>query len=204
MKSCLHDHYRALRLGCPKYSPSLTARLCGSTWQRTKPHFHAITSRGSRVQSAVALVIVEAHYGSHFTEIGRLRVATEHQPRRKWPSRGLQCSASMDPNGGPGLIGLPDLHKLPFHLSILHGEPKTENPPLERGIGIVGAPDIDLPSNYHMFVGWWWMPEALYDESGFKYAILGGRNRRSQSILRRLSSRTVASRGIFRNAKLCT
>lgn len=88
----------------------------------------------------------------------------------KWPSHEFRCSAKVQADEDLELVGAPDIRGLPVQLSLIRGEYRPNEKPLERGIGILAffeeqpASPPDIPRMNPFLHGWWWLPEASYDE----------------------------------------
>jgi hypothetical protein len=89
---------------------------------------------------------------------------------RKWPAHKFACSAKAHEDERLELIGAPDIRTLHFDLLLIRGEYRPDDKPLERGIGILAFADEtessapDIPHIDAFMYGWWWLPEAHYDE----------------------------------------
>jgi hypothetical protein len=90
----------------------------------------------------------------------------------QWPPRQLRCIARTSGQEQLQLAGGPAIHTLDFYLLISRGEyvPRQGDHGLERGIGILAfaedfPPEGDIRGLERFCHGWWWMPEALYDET---------------------------------------
>ena len=88
---------------------------------------------------------------------------------KQWPDRQFRCMARPhDYEGSIEFVGGPDLASLPTDISIVRGEYKPD-PPIERGIGVFAfyreTPQRDDLDGIPAFLGgWFWLPEATYDE----------------------------------------
>ena len=88
------------------------------------------------------------------------------------PPRQLRCIARTSGQEELQLTGGPSIRTLDFYLLISRGEyvAAEGEHPLARGIGILAfaeerQPEGDIPGSEPFCHGWWWMPDALYDEA---------------------------------------
>jgi hypothetical protein len=88
------------------------------------------------------------------------------------PPRQLRCIARTSGQEELQLTGGPSIRTLDFYLLISRGEyvPAEGEHALASGIGILAfaeerQPEGDIPGSEPFCHGWWWMPEALYDET---------------------------------------
>lgn len=88
---------------------------------------------------------------------------------KEWPDRQFRCMARpQDYERSIELVGGPDLASLPADISIVRGEYKPDAS-IERGIGVLAfyqetPPRDDLGGSPAFLGGWFWLPEASYDE----------------------------------------